>query len=220
MTACLEAATEAGVVRAAVAALRRAEPIVVLDDVRGAGTGLLVVAAEHATTDVMAFVVRHTGGFVRVALPAQRTAELALRDMMVPDPGSRAAALTVSADYVHGTTTGISARDRSLTAMAMVDTATHASDLTRPGHVPAVRVHDDGVLGLPAPAEAAVDLVRLAGLRPGAVLSELVPAEGTDLVCGTNAEEFAAAHGLVAVGVAALVAALIDVRLRSDALAS
>jgi 3,4-dihydroxy 2-butanone 4-phosphate synthase/GTP cyclohydrolase II len=188
----------------AIAAIRRGETVVLIDDL-GGGVGLIVVAAEFATSAAMAFVVRYCSGFVCVGLTTARTAELGIPDMVHDTSGGGTAPLSVSFDYVHGTTTGISAFDRSRTAMSLVDSGTRTADLARPGHLHALRAHDDGVLGRPGRAEAAVDLARLAGLSPGGVLCELVSADGLSLMGGAEALTFAAEHRLVAMNLSELV---------------
>lgn len=201
------------VVDDAIAAVRRGETVVLIDDVedgdaRGAvddGVGVLVVAAACATPAAMARIVRRASGFVRVALTAERAAELGIPDMVRDSSGGAHAALTVSFDYVHGTTTGISAGDRSRTARSLADPGTRGADLTRPGHVHALRAHDNGVLGRPGRAEATVDLVRMAGLNPGGVLCELVSDDGLGLMDGAAARRFAAENGHVAVRLSELV---------------
>ena len=188
----------------AIAAIGRGETIVLIDDLNG-GVGVLVVGAEFATSAAVAFVVRYASGFVCVGLTTARMAELGIPDMVHDASGGGTAPLSVSFDYVHGTTTGISAFDRSRTAMSLVDSGTRTSDLARPGHLHALRVHDDGVLGRPGRAEAAVDLARLAGLSPASLLCELVSADGLSLMGGPEALTFAAEHRLVAMNLSELV---------------
>jgi 3,4-dihydroxy 2-butanone 4-phosphate synthase / GTP cyclohydrolase II len=188
----------------AIAAIRRGETVVLIDDVND-GVGVLLVAAECATPAAMDFIVRCSAGFICVGLPTERAAELGIPDMVCDPSGGEKAALSVSFDFVHGTTTGISAFDRSRTAMSLVDPGTRRSDLTRPGHLHALRAHDNGVLGRPGRAEAAVDLVRLAGLNPGGVLCELVTDDGLGLMRGADAQRFAAEQRLVAVHLSELV---------------
>jgi 3,4-dihydroxy 2-butanone 4-phosphate synthase / GTP cyclohydrolase II len=189
----------------AIAAIRRGETVVLIDDVNDDGVGVLVVAAECATPAAMAFIVRCASGFICVGLTTERAVELGIPDMVGDPSGSEEAALTVSFDYVHATTTGISAFDRSRTAKSLVDPGTGRSDLTRPGHLHALRVHDKGVLGRPGRAEAAVDLARLAGLHPAGVLCELVSDDGLSLMRGADAQGFAAERRLVAVHLSELV---------------
>jgi 3,4-dihydroxy 2-butanone 4-phosphate synthase / GTP cyclohydrolase II len=194
-------------VGAALGAIGRGETVVLIDDTNAGddGVGVLVVAAECATPAAMAFIVRRASGFICVALTTERAAELGIPDMARDVTSDERAALTVSFDYVHGTTTGISAADRSRTAMSLVDPRTRQSDLTRPGHLHALRAHDNGVLGRPGRAEAAVDLARLAGRSRAGVLCELVSDDGLGLMTGPAARRFAAAEGLVAVHLSELV---------------
>jgi 3,4-dihydroxy 2-butanone 4-phosphate synthase/GTP cyclohydrolase II len=174
MTGTLLAPCEDAVdtVSSGLAALRRGEPVVVVPE---SGELQLVLAAERVTATEMALVVRHSSGFVCVAVEGDRLAALDI-PLMPADDASREA-FAVSVDALGGLTTGISARERARTARALADPATRPEDLVRPGHVVPLRVHQDGVLGRPAPPEAAVDLCRLAGLVPAAVFAA-VPESG------------------------------------------
>ncbi len=153
-------------VAVALATLRQGDPVLLQ---HGAGGAEIVIAAERVTTSTMALLVRHSSGLACVALPGERLDALRIPLMAPEDP--RRMAFAVSVDLCAGVTTGISARERALTARALADPATQPADLVRPGHVVPVRVHPDGVLERPAPAEAAADLCRLAGLVPAAVLA-------------------------------------------------
>ena len=162
-------------------AMRSGQPIII----RHGNHAQVVLAAERVTTATMAFLVRHTSGFVCVALDAERMDDLHVPLMPADRPDS--IAYTVSVDAKAGTTTGISAHDRALTARALADPRTASDDLARPGHVVPIRLRPGGVLAHPAVPEAAADLCRLAGLSPAAVLAaagdenealhELVPIE-------------------------------------------
>lgn len=158
-------------VRRAVSAIADGRPVVVVDDTGRTDEGALVFAAQLATTKVMAFTVRHASGLVSVALTATDCDRLALPPMSPHDPVHR-----VAVD-LYGTGTGISAKARACTVAALADQATTADDLIRPGHVLPVCAHDEGVLARPGPAEAAVDLARMARLHPAGVLSTIVSEE-------------------------------------------
>ncbi len=164
--------------------------VVVLVDGRGGGS--LVVAADRVDRRSMAFVVRHTSGFVCVALDGYDCDRLGLPSMA---GAGRRPVLTVTVDAAAGITTGISAADRARTARVLADAATAPRDLTRPGHVVGVRTADGGVLAEPGTAEAAVDLARLAGCRPAGVYAQLVRADGAT-AGPDDLAAFAAAHGL------------------------
>jgi 3,4-dihydroxy 2-butanone 4-phosphate synthase/GTP cyclohydrolase II len=187
-------------VPAALAALRRGEPVLLLN---GPGAGELLIAAEHVTARTMAFLVRYTSGVACVAMPGERLDALRIPPQVSDDP--ERAAFGVSVDLRVGTTTGISATDRALTARALADPATVPLDLVRPGHVLPVRVRDGGVLERPAAPEAAVDLCRLAGLAAAGVLAAVEDGAVESGDCEGGGPAFAVRHGLVAVGVDELV---------------
>ena len=165
--------------------------------------GVLAFAAEKAATSVMAFLVRHTSGLVAVALPEPDCDRLGLGPMAGAD--SRHTPYTVTVDAKNGVGTGISAADRAHTARLLAAASTSAADLSRPGHMMGLCTHERGVLERPAPAEAAVELARLAGLRPAGVLAGLVsPRDPTRMARWDELGEFAVAHGLALVTVEAL----------------
>src|ERR1041384_7785094 len=178
----------------ALAALWCGEFVVVADDVGRENEGDLIVAAERLTPEAVAFMVRHTSGVVCVALPEDRLTALELPLMVAENHESHKTAFTVSVDLRHGTTTGISAADRCATIRALAIAETEASDLVRPGHVFPLRAHRRGVLGRRGHTEAAVDLTRLAGLRPAGALCELIDAEG-GVMRGPELQRFAERHG-------------------------
>lgn len=160
------------VLHGALAQLQSGGPVIVVDDGAEVWHGDLVLAAEHATTDTVADMLRRTSGIVRVAIDSTILDELSLASM----PGSDAAMVPVDARTTGPL--GISAADRSLTIRALANPQSLASDFRRPGHVFPVRAVPGGVLRRPARAEASVDLTGMAGLRPVAAYAELVDAEG------------------------------------------
>jgi 3,4-dihydroxy 2-butanone 4-phosphate synthase/GTP cyclohydrolase II len=182
-------------VEQALAALRRGEFVVVADDASRENEGDLIGAAERMTPQALAFMVRHTSGLVCVALPAERLAALQLPLMVAENNESQQTAFTVSVDLKHGTSTGISAADRSATIRALADPDIKASDFVRPGHVFPLRANRHGVLGRPGHTEAAIDLTRLAKLQPAGALCELIGADG-DMLRGPELKRFAEEHGL------------------------
>jgi 3,4-dihydroxy 2-butanone 4-phosphate synthase/GTP cyclohydrolase II len=192
-------------VEEAVEAVRRGEPVVVVDDEDRENEGDLIVAAAHATPEVMAFFVRHTSGLICASITAERADELDLPLMVARNTESQRTAFTVTVDYRHGTTTGISAADRSRTARALVDPDSRASDFNRPGHLHVLRSRPGGVLKRAGHTEAAVDLARMAGLPPAGVLCEVVSADRLSMARRDELEGFAAEHGLVLVSIADLV---------------
>jgi 3,4-dihydroxy 2-butanone 4-phosphate synthase/GTP cyclohydrolase II len=182
-------------IQKALSAMAEGTPIVVVDDEDRENEGDLIVAAEKATTETIAFMVRWTSGVLCVALPAERTTELELPLMVAENSDSMCTAFTVSVDLREGTTTGISASERAATIRALVDPSRRGSDFTRPGHVFPLRAVRDGVLQRPGHTEAAVDLARLAGLRSGGVLAEIVNDDGS-MARRPQLERFARLHGL------------------------
>ncbi|SFL39427.1 bifunctional 3,4-dihydroxy-2-butanone-4-phosphate synthase/GTP cyclohydrolase II [Geodermatophilus ruber] len=188
---------------AAVAAFRRGEPVLVVDDENRENEGDLVAAAELMTPELMAFIVRHTGGVVCVAMDAERLAALQLPQMVEDSEDPKGTAFTVSVDLRTGITTGISAADRAATVRALADPAHAAEDFVRPGHVFPLRARPGGVLERSGHTEAAVDLTRLAGLRSAAVISEVVNDDGT-MARRADLQRFAVQHGLHLISVADL----------------
>ena len=188
----------------AVAAIARGEIVVVVDDEDRENEGDLIMAAEAATPEKIAFFVRHTSGVICAPLLGERLDELDVPLMVHDNTESHRTAFTYTVDYVHGTSTGISAADRAATLRALTDPATTPTDLARPGHIFPLRYSDGGVLKRAGHTEAAVDLARMAGLYPAGVLCEIVNDDGTmarvpDLV------EFCKTHGLLMISIAQLI---------------
>lgn len=188
----------------ALTALAKGEMIIVVDDEDRENEGDLIMAAEHATPASVAFMVRHTSGMLCVALQGDRLDDLDLPMMVKRNSDSMQTAYTVTVDYRHGTTTGISAADRSATIRALVDPTAESSDFNRPGHVFPLRAVEGGVLQRTGHTEATVDLTRLAGLKPGGVLAEIVNDDGS-MARRKDLELFAKTHGLVMITIADLV---------------
>ncbi|HVY37555.1 MAG TPA: bifunctional 3,4-dihydroxy-2-butanone-4-phosphate synthase/GTP cyclohydrolase II [Polyangia bacterium] len=189
----------------AVAAIGRGEMVVVVDDASRENEGDLIVAAEKVTAATLAFLIRHTSGVVCAAMTPERLDQLQLPLMVAENLESQGTAFTVTVDYRHATTTGISAADRAATLRALADPTAMSSDFVRPGHVFPLRAREGGVLERRGHTEAAVDLARLAGLTPCGVLCEIVNDDGSmarplDLVA------FAQRHGLHLISIADLVA--------------
>jgi 3,4-dihydroxy 2-butanone 4-phosphate synthase/GTP cyclohydrolase II len=193
------------VVEKALAAIARGELVVVADDANRENEGDLILAAEKATPAALAFMVRHTSGVICVSLPAERLAELRLPLMVENNTESHRTAFTVSVDLRRGTTTGISAADRSATIRALADPIAQAGDFVRPGHVFPLRCHQGGVLARPGHTEAAGDLPRLAGLYPAGALCEIVNDDGT-MARGPELAAFARMHGLAYINVSEIIA--------------
>ncbi len=192
-------------VEKAVAAIGRGEIVVVVDDEARENEGDLIMAAEFATPAKLAFFVTHTSGVICVPMTGERLDELELPLMVAHNTESQRTAFTVTVDYRHGTTTGISAADRAATIQALIDPATRPGDLARPGHILPLRYREGGVLKRAGHTEAAVDLARMADLYPAGVLCEIVNADKTDMARLPELEAFAEEHGLLLVSIADLV---------------
>jgi 3,4-dihydroxy 2-butanone 4-phosphate synthase / GTP cyclohydrolase II len=189
----------------AVEQLRRGGIIVVVDDEDRENEGDLVMASEDVTPEAMAFFLEHTSGVFCVPMESSRADELDLPLMVTANTESQRTAFTVSVDFRHGTTSGISANDRAATVRALVDPATRASDLNRPGHIFPLRYRPGGVLRRAGHTEATVDLCRLAGKFPSGVLCEVVTADKSDMARLPELETFAAEHNLPIVTIADLI---------------
>ncbi len=189
----------------ALRAFEAGEIVVVTDDDGRENEGDLIVAAAHCTPEKMAFIVRHTSGIVCAPMPRSEAKRLNLTAMVAENDAPHATAFTVSVDYKHGTTTGISADDRTLTVRNLANPNSGSTDFVRPGHIFPLVSREGGVLMRSGHTEAAVDLCRLAGLPPVGVICELVNDDGT-VTRGPQVAEFSKKHGLKQVSVADLIA--------------
>ena len=165
---------------------------------------ILIVAASHCTAEKMAFIIRHTSGIVCAPMPKEEAKRLNLTPMVVENDAPHQTAFTISVDYRHGTTTGISA-DRTLTVRNLVNPNAGAADFVRPGHIFPLVSREGGVLMRSGHTEAAVDLCKLANLPPVGVICEMVNDDGT-VMRGPQLTTFAETHGLHMVTVADLIA--------------
>lgn len=154
--------------------------LIVVDDEDRENEGDFIVAAEKITPEIVNFMLHHGRGVMCAPLTEDRCRELDL-EMQVPDNTSLLGTpFTVSVDLLGaGCTTGVSASDRAKTIRALVDPATKPADLGRPGHIFPLRARSKGVLRRPGHTEAVVDLCRMAGLRPGGALIEIMNEDGT-----------------------------------------
>ncbi|MFC0509421.1 bifunctional 3,4-dihydroxy-2-butanone-4-phosphate synthase/GTP cyclohydrolase II [Micromonospora costi] len=189
----------------AVADIAAGRPVVVVDDADRENEGDLIFAAELATPELLAFMVRHTSGYVCVPVTEEEADRLELPPMYHTNQDRRGTAYTVTVDAREGVSTGISAADRAHTIRLLADPTTGPADLARPGHVVPLRARPGGVLRRPGHTEAAVDLARMAGLRPAGVLCELVNDDGT-MMRLPDLEKFCAEHALTLVTIADLIA--------------
>jgi 3,4-dihydroxy 2-butanone 4-phosphate synthase / GTP cyclohydrolase II len=159
--------------------LRNGRPVIIVDDEARENEGDIIVPAQHATTEIIAFTIRYTGGVICLAMPNELADHLELPPMVEHNRAKRGTAYTVSIEATEGIETGISAKDRALTIRTTVKPGVQAADLVRPGHVFPLRARDGGVLRRAGHTEAAVDLCRFAGLAPVAAVSELMHDDGT-----------------------------------------
>ena len=189
----------------AIEAIARGEIVVVTDDNDRENEGDMIVAASLCTTEKMAFIIRNGCGIVCAPLTGDEARRLQLAPMVAMNDAPLGTAFTVSVDVKHGMTTGISAEQRCNTVRALANPNMGASDFVRPGHVFPLIAREGGVLMRSGHTEAAVDLCRLAGKRPAAVICELANDDGTVMV-GPQIETFAAKHGLKRISVAELIA--------------
>lgn len=163
----------------AIADIAAGKAVIVVDDEDRENEGDLIFAAEHATPELVAFMVRHTSGYICAPLTEEDCERLALPPAHHTNQDRRGTAYTVSVDAAQGVATGISAADRAHTLRLLAGADTLPADLTRPGHVVPLRAKSKGVLERTGHTEATVDLARLAGCRPAGVLCEIVNDDGT-----------------------------------------
>jgi 3,4-dihydroxy 2-butanone 4-phosphate synthase/GTP cyclohydrolase II len=188
----------------AIAAIGRGELVIVVDDANRENEGDLIMAAEKVTPEAMAFMIRHTSGVICMPLEGERLDQLQLPMMVADNTTAYRTAFTVSVDAKRGTTTGISAADRTVTVHALIDPDTKPDDLARPGHIFPLRYREGGVLKRAGHTEATVDLARDAGCYPAGVLAELVNDDGT-MARLPELERFATRHDLQLISIADLI---------------
>ena len=187
-----------------VAAIGRGEMIVMVDDEDRENEGDLIMAAQFASPEKLAFIVRHTSGVVVAPLTGERCDDLRLPLMVDHNTESHRTAFTVSVDLLEGTTTGISAADRAATLRALADPSVGHAAFARPGHIFPLRAREGGVLKRAGHTEAAVDLARLAGLEPAGIICEIQNDDGT-MSRLPDLQKFCAEHNLLLSSIADLV---------------
>jgi 3,4-dihydroxy 2-butanone 4-phosphate synthase/GTP cyclohydrolase II len=189
----------------AVEAVARGDIVVVVDDEDRENEGDLIMAAEFATPDKLAFFLHHSSGVICAPITRERARQLELDAMVLQNTESMRTAFLVTCDYRHGTTTGISTYDRAATIKALIDPETRPADLARPGHVFPLEAREGGVLKRAGHTEAAVDLARMARLQPAGVLAEIVDENKMGMARGPELERFCADHDLLMISIAELV---------------
>ncbi len=185
--------------------LKNGKMIIVMDDEDRENEGDLIVASEFCTNDIVNFMSTHAKGLICVAITDDRAKELELETMVKDSSALHQTKFTVSVDYVHGTSTGISAEDRAVTIRAMADTRTKPEDRARPGHIFPLISLPGGVLRRSGHTEATTDLMRLAGLKPSGVLCEVINEDGT-MARKADLEKFAEKYNMKIITVKDLIA--------------
>ena len=188
----------------AVEDIRNGRMIIIVDDEDRENEGDLVCAAELVTPEIISFMAIHGRGLICLPLTEDRCDELQLHPQTQDNTSSMGTAFTISIEARSGVTTGISAADRAKTILTAVDPNSKASDLARPGHVFPLRAKRGGVLVRVGQTEASVDIARIAGLSPAAVICEIMNDDGT-MARMPELEVFADKHGLKIISVADLV---------------
>ena len=186
------------------AAIARGEMVVMVDDEDRENEGDFIMAAQFATAEKLAFIVRHSSGVVCAPLTGERCDDLRLPAMVDQNTESHRTAFTVSVDLIEGTSTGISAADRAATIAALADPTAGYTAFARPGHIFPLRAREGGVLKRAGHTEAAVDLARLAGCEPAGVICEIQNDDGT-MSRLDDLRAFCAEHGLLLSSIAQLI---------------
>ncbi|MFI5775814.1 bifunctional 3,4-dihydroxy-2-butanone-4-phosphate synthase/GTP cyclohydrolase II [Nocardia sp. NPDC051570] len=190
----------------AVADIAAGKAVVVVDDEGRENEGDLIFAAEKATPELVAFMIRYTSGYICVPLTGADCDRLGLPPMYAVNQDKHGTAYTVSVDAREGVSTGISGADRATTMRLLSDPLAKATDFTRPGHVVPLRAKDGGVLRRPGHTEAAVDLSRMAGLEPAGVICEIVSQKNEgDMARTEELRVFADEHDLALISIADMI---------------
>ncbi len=190
-------------IEAAIYDLILGKPIIVVDDEDRENEGDLIALADKATPEVINFMISEARGLVCTPISQERAEELDLPPMVTHNTDYHGTAFTVSVDYI-STTTGISAHERSQTIKALIDPTTKAADFRRPGHVFPLIAKKGGVLRRAGHTEAAIDLARMCGSQPGAVICEIIKEDGSMARLG-DLIEFKAKHSLKLISIQSLI---------------
>src|SRR5688572_24088126 len=183
---------------------RRGDFVIIVDDEDRENEGDLCLAADKVTPEAINFMATHGRGLICLALTEERCEELELPLMVEQNTSTYGTAFTVSIEARGRVTTGISAHDRSETVRVAVDPKSRPQDLLRPGHIFPLRARKGGVLKRAGQTEASVDLAKIAGMTPAAVICEIMNEDGT-MARMPNLREFAVAHGLKIISVADII---------------
>jgi 3,4-dihydroxy 2-butanone 4-phosphate synthase len=196
----------AGRVGEAIAAFKEGRPVILLDDLERENEGDLIIPAAMITVEIMALMIRECSGIVCLCLEDDLARRLDLPQMVARNESKHGTAFTVSIEAKEGVTTGVSAHDRVTTIHTAIRPGARPEELARPGHVFPLRAHPEGLQGRRGHTEGSVELVRLAGFQPAAVLCELMNPDGT-MMRGQALEWFANHHGFPLLTIQDLVAA-------------
>jgi len=188
----------------ALADMRRGHPVILMDDFDRENEADLIVAAEKISSQAMALMIRECSGIVCLCLTGDVLRSLDLAPMVSNNESRFQTAFTVSIDARYGISTGVSAQDRVMTIRAAVADDAQPSDLVRPGHVFPLKAVPGGVLNRQGHTEGSVDLARMSGLKPAAVLSEITNPDGT-MTKGEQIQYFAELHGMTVLTIEELV---------------
>jgi 3,4-dihydroxy 2-butanone 4-phosphate synthase/GTP cyclohydrolase II len=191
-------------VESAIVELAAGRPVVLVDDEQRENEGDLVVAAEHVTPEAITFMAREARGLICAPIVGRRLDELDIPLMVAANGTCHATAFTVSVDACRRVSTGISAADRCETIRQLLDPRACAADFARPGHVFPLRYREGGVLARPGHTEASVDLAKLAGLYPAAVICEVMNDDGS-MARLPDLLRFGRRHGIAVASIAALI---------------
>ncbi len=200
-----ETTFEFDTIETALEAIKAGEMVVVVDDDDRENEGDLIMAASKATPEAVAFMIRHTSGILCTPMLEDHAAQLHLDPMVARNDAPMSTAFTVSIDYKHGLTTGISAEERATTVQALTNSNVGAQDFVRPGHIFPLVARQGGTLVRSGHTEAGVDLSILADLPPVSLLAELVNDDGT-VQRLPQLIEFSKEHNLKIVTIADLIA--------------
>ena len=190
-------------VEAAIAALREGRTVIVVDDESRENEGDLILPAQSATTEQLAFAIRHSTGIICAPMAGQELDRLGIPMMTEHNTDPKRTAFTLSTDARTGITTGVSAADRARTVRVLADPGSAPDDLVRPGHVFPLRAREGGILTRRGHTEAAVDLMRLSGNRPVGVLVEVINDDGT-MARRHQLRELADAHAMPMISISDL----------------
>lgn len=184
--------------------MRQGHPVILVDNFDRENEADLIVAAEKISVATMALLIRECSGIVCLCLPEETLNRLELPLMVAKNESRFQTAFTVTIEAREGVTTGVSAQDRVTTIRAAIAEDAQPYDLARPGHVFPLRATPGGVLARTGHTEGSVDLARMAGLKPAAVLSEITNPDGT-MAKGNAIDQFARKHDMVVLSIAELV---------------